>query len=261
MKRKSPIRHIVHAHKRLGRSVKEFFRGHGQKKVSRKGGRPPLQPYVTRRKKLIIKPKLRMYPKTKYSVQAYLEKGTGFADVSIVPHVNKINRIGFETIASCSGLRKDHYGKDEGAYLSVMLPESVVTSDISGDIHDIDPSNVKDRVYVKSLVDAGHKAGWNAELAKYMMFVPTVAFSLPETMSWKMDLVAKVHPEVVKANRNIDFVQSGRHTTKEFLDAVHKRNKIQDDIYKRYGGRKRTDAEKLRYWNKLVKELSKVKSK
>ena len=262
MTRKSPIRHKVHAHKRLGQPVKEFFRGKGQKKISRNPWRPLLQPYVTKRKKLIVKPKLKMYPENKYSIQAYLEKGTGFADMSIVSHVNKINRIGFETIASCSGLRKDHYGKYEGAYLSIALPESVVIPDIGGDIHDIDLRNVKDRAYVNSLIDAGHEAGWNAELSKYMMFVPTIRFSLPETMSWKMDLIAKKHPEVVKANQDIDLVQNLRkHTTEEFLDAIHKRNKIQEDVYKRYGGRKRTDTEKLQLWNKLVKELAKVKPK
>ena len=257
--RKSPIRHRVHAHKRLGRPVKEFFRGHGQKKISGKRGRPSSQSYVIKRKKLIIKPKLRMFPKNEHSVQAYLEKGTGFVDVSIVPHVNKINGMGFETVASCSGLRKDHYGRDAGSYLSIELPRSVVTSDILKD--EVDPKNIKNKAYVNTLINTGHKAGWNAELAKYMLIAPIIRFSLPETMSWKMDLVAKAHPEVVKANRNIDFVQSGRHTTKEFLDAVHKRNKIQEDIYKRYGGRKRTDAEKLRLWDKLVNELSKVKPK
>lgn len=258
--RKSPIRHRVHAHKRLGRPVKEYFRGKGQKKISRNPWRPSLQSYATKRKKLIVKPKLRMYPKDKHSVQAYLEKGTGFADVSIVPHVNKINRVGFETIASCSGLRKDHYGVDAGAYLSIELPRSVVTPDILKD--EVDPKNIKDKAYVNTLINTGHKAGWNAHLGKYMLIAPVIRFSLPRTRSWKMDLVAKAHPELIKANRDIDLVQSRPgHTTKEFLDAVDKRNKIQEDIYKRYGGRKRTDTEKLRLWDKLVKELSKVKPK
>lgn len=57
MKRKSPIRHKVRSHKRLGKPIKEFFRGKGQKKISRKRGRPSLQPYVTGRERLKVKSK------------------------------------------------------------------------------------------------------------------------------------------------------------------------------------------------------------
>lgn len=236
--RKSPIRHRVKSHTRKNRPVRSYMRGHGKQK-------------------LVIRRKLRLKPTKDPSIQAYLER-EGFADVSIVPYINHINRMGFKTIASCSGMRKDHPGEEPTlAYVSIVLPENVAVSDLGGDIFEVAPRNVKDWSYVKRLIKAGHRANWNAELGKYLMFLPTVGFTIPMTDTVGMDAVVKANPVYVKAEEELDAVPS--HDTKKFLEVLHKRDRIHEKIWKEHGARQKTDAEIDGAWRKLVQSLSEVK--
>lgn len=204
------------------------------------------------------KPKLVIRKDIKESRQANLVRG-GFADVGIVRYVNKINEMGFETVASCSGLGEDHYGRSTGSYLSIVLPEDVVEPHMTGDLFELTPSKIKKPSYIKKLIKAGHEANWNAEAGKNMMFLPTVRFSMPTTKSVGMDAVMNANPDLVKAQNKVDrLLKDPSHTTDEFLKAIHERNAIKEEISKRYGGRDRSDAEKKQAWNRLVKSLEKV---
>ncbi|WCK57588.1 hypothetical protein PP175_26345 (plasmid) [Aneurinibacillus sp. Ricciae_BoGa-3] len=52
-------------------------------------------------------------------------EGVGLIDISIAPFVEKLNREGFTTLASCSGLMHDHtiWTKREDGYLSFLYEE------------------------------------------------------------------------------------------------------------------------------------------
>lgn len=191
----------------------------------------------------------------KESVQADLQKG-GFADASIVSHINRINEVGFETIASCSGMRKDHHGEYGGAYLSVVLPESVVEPHIFG-VHDVHPSKVKDWGYIKRLIKAGHEANWNAELSKYMMVQPVITFYMPETETVGMDAVAKATPELKRAEEKLSGLVGS--DSELFLKALHKRDRIRKRVFKEHGARERSDEEIDSAWKRLVKSLIRVR--
>ena len=213
----------------------------------------------TRRQKGVrfqSKPRITKHIRTdiKESTQVDLAK-SGFADFSIVSYVNRINRAGYQTIASCSGLRRDHHGQSAGAYLSVELPENVVRADLGGDTHEIDARNILNADYVYDLVDAGRRAGWKAELSKYMMAIGTVRFTIPDTGSVARDSMAENDLEWKAAEKAVQEAKSGPGLTEDFLKKLDERDAVRKRVLKRYGAYEKSDAEVLQWWKRLTNSL------
>lgn len=86
-----------------------------------------------------------------------------YADWSIVGHIDKINAMGFDTLASCSSMRKDH-NKDHSShkpdseldsYVTILLPKSVAS---------YEDGKIKDWDYLDKLATASNSAGWEFQL-------------------------------------------------------------------------------------------------
>jgi len=183
-------------------------------------------------------------------------KAGGFADVSIVGYIDEINAMGYKTAASCSGMRRDHHGHEESPYLSIELPEDVVTPGFGRTPHDVFPSQIKNRAYVDSLIRAGELVNWISELSLYMLFIPTVHYDLPKTGSIENDRSAENEPNVIQAQKELDAVMGATHTTEEFMEKLDKRDKIREEAYQKYGGRKSwSDEEMDQMWRNLVSSI------
>lgn len=183
-------------------------------------------------------------------------KAGGFADVSIVGYIDEINAMGYKTVASCSGMRRDHHGHEESPYLSIELPEDVVTPGFGRTAHDVFPSQIKNRAYVDSLIRAGELVNWTSELSLYMLIVPTVHYDLPKTGSIENDRRAESEPSVVQAQRELDAVMGAGHTVEEFMEKLDQRDRIREAAYQKYGGRKSwTDEEIDQMWRSLVASI------
>lgn len=80
--------------------------------------------------------------------------GGGFCDTSIVPFIERINRVGFRTIESCSGLRSEHIGKHAndinkgfGGFLSVKNNDSRILSLGKGTVWEVSVTPVNSEEY------------------------------------------------------------------------------------------------------------------
>jgi len=183
-------------------------------------------------------------------------KAGGFADVSIASYIDEINAMGYKTVASCSGMRRDHHGHEESPYLSIELPEDVVTPGFGRTPHDVFPSQIKNKAYVDSLIKAGELVNWLSELSLYMLMVPTVHYDLPKTGSIENDRRAENEPDVVQAQRELEAVMGESHTFKEFMTKLDRRDLIREEAYKKYGGRKSWSDEELdQMWRNLVASI------
>lgn len=134
-------------------------------------------------------------------------KSEGFADLSIIGYIDEINSIGFETLSSCSGMRRDHYGHEEGAYLSIELPENVVKHSpyvyffryVPGiGYRTLDESCILNHHYVDVLIEAGENANWLTEPSVYMLMFPDVRFGIPKTKSVASDKRVIADPRLCK---------------------------------------------------------------
>jgi len=193
--------------------------------------------------------------KEEYCISAPLRAG-GFADVSIVPYINELNSRGYKTVASCSGMRRDHFGHEEGAYLSVELPEYVVTPGWGKTPHEVFPSQIKNKSYVDQLIRAGESANWISELSLYMLFIPIIHYDLPKTGSVVNDKRAENEPNVIKAEQELATVMSERHTSEEFMEKLDARDRIRTEAYQKYGGIKSwSDDELDQMWRALVSSI------
>jgi len=190
-----------------------------------------------------------------FSISAPLKAG-GFADISIVGYINEINAMGYRTVASCSGMRRDHYGREESPYLSIELPEDVVTPGFGRTPHEVFPSQIKNRIYIDSLIRAGELVNWISELSLYMMFIPTVHYELPKTGSIENDRRAESEPSVIQAQRDLEDVMGRGHTSEEFMEKLDKRDRIREIAYQKYGGIKSwSDEEMDQLWRNLVASI------
>jgi len=244
----------------MGEWVESFERGKGARQRQ------------TRRRVVGEGQELVPYPTDDPSIQAYLRGSEGsFADRNIVKYINRMNDVGIETIASCSGMRRDHekemtYTRGEGAtgsYLSVVLPEEVAEHGFTGGIFSIPEYTVKNRPYIDALLEVGRKAGWLAEESRYLMSVPVIHYSIPVTGSIEGDRKALEFPTVVIAQANVSKIMADpRHSGQEFLDAIDVRDGMWKKAYARYGGDKpKSDNDIDKYWKKLTKELEQVAPK
>ena len=211
---------------------------------------------VRRNLSLLIGQRLTLRQETEIDgISAPLKAG-GFADVSIVGYINEINAMGYKTVASCSGMRRDHHGHEESPYLSIELPEDVVTPGFGRTAHDVFPWQIKNRAYVDSLIRAGELANWVSELELYMLFIPTVHYELPKTGSIENDRRAESEPTVVQAQRELEEVMGRGHTYEEFMEKLDRRDAIREQAYKKYGGIKSwSDEEMDQMWRNLVTSI------
>lgn len=184
-------------------------------------------------------------------------KAGGFADKGIVPIIDLLNAKGCPTVASCSGLRVDHYGHEEGAYLSVEMPEHVVRPNAWGSIFDVEPEDVLKPDVVHCFINAGGRANWRSELSKYLTFIPTVHYSLPKTKFVQTDKDAEAEPNVVAAEKELERVMNGLHTNSEFFTALDKRDVLKEKAYKRHGQEAGywTDERVHKAWERLQTEV------
>lgn len=185
----------------------------------------------------------------------------GFADQSIVPFIDRLNAKGCPTVASCSGLKVDHHGKREGAYLSAEMPNHVVKGGFDLYSDELDPRRVKKPEVVKCFLDAGDRANWLSELGLYLLMVPVVRYALPETKTIENDRKAKSQPEVVAAEKELDRVMGHEHSFEEFMTVLKARDKVLDAAYDRYGRKSYTDQNILDAWGKLEAEVAKCCSR
>lgn len=185
-------------------------------------------------------------------------KSHGFADRGIIPIINEINDAGIETYASCSGLTSDHHGRSEGSYLSIVIPESKYDKDKIGrdSIFDLPEDAVKDKAWVRRMIAAGRRAGWNTEKGKYLVFFPDISFHLPITGSVEKDDRIKRDKRLVALNEKLHAVLGD---TGEFIPLLAKRDAYESKLTDRYGMMRYNDAEKMRRWNSLRDELVKFK--
>ena len=190
-------------------------------------------------------------------------KTEGFADKGIVSYINRINAVGFKTVASCSGLRRDHSMyvhdltyKGDQTYLSVEMPEDVVQPGFSSSIHDVEPSRIKKPEYVQRVINAVHRANWNAHLSLYLMFDPTVHMSPPKTHFVQTDWDAEHEPSVIAAQEKLDKTMSSEHGMDEFNKALDERDRVREQAYIRHGGFvNRSDEDLDKAWKRLTIEL------
>jgi len=182
----------------------------------------------------------------------------GFADQSIVKYVEEINSFGFPTLASCSGMRRDHHGVSESAYLSIELPEKVAPSTpyvyfvhyVAGKgWSSIDEHSIKDWNYINILVNAGTKADWLAHPSVYMLMFPDVRFYIPRTDSVQTENRVISDPRLVAANLELEKSHGGNH--KEWKLALDRRDAIEQDLFKQYVY-DWSDEEKDQAWQTLV---------
>jgi hypothetical protein len=185
-------------------------------------------------------------------------KSGGFADLGIIPIIDDLNAKGCPTVASCSGLKSDHYGHKEGAYMSVEMPDHVVRADAGGHIFDVDPRNVLKPSVVQCFINAGGRANWRSKLTKYMTFIPTVSFHLPHTKFVQTDKDAESEPDLVAAEDELDSVMKRRHSMDEFFTALHKRDGLKEKAYIKHGKDPSywTDERVAIAWAKLQKEVA-----
>jgi len=200
-----------------------------------------------------------------------------FVDYSIVDSISRINKAGYETVASCSGMERDHIINHETgenvytgnfAYLSIELPENVAQHGSVGGVFDVPSETIRDIGYINKILGAAYRAGWKAELSRYLFVIPTVRLSLPKTRSLNSDEDLFNEPEYVKAQKKIDDIikrdeeaMRGRGTSssaKTFLDAIEERDEVQQRLYKLYDVRRWSDSEILEAWDRLATELEVV---
>ena len=182
-------------------------------------------------------------------------------DKGIYSYIKKINSSGFETIASCSGLKLDHYGRKEGAYLSIVCPKNKVSSEgllLQDDPFLIPSKNILDKEWVDNMVQVGFKSGWLTELSTYLMMIPVIGYRLPKTKSIGIDLAIQNNPKLISAQQKIDKVMGAK--TDVFLDALHERDKIKKELYSKHDTNW-TDEEIKQRWEKLTSALSKTNPK
>lgn len=235
-------------HTRKGKQVQSYIRGKGVKQTKLANPTPMVKRAGT------------PYPKNKYSKQVYLSEG-GMVDKGIYPYIEKINVSGFGTVASCSGLKADHYGRKEGAYLSVEIPEDKVTSEgllLQDDPFYVPKKNILDKEWVDNMIQAGLNSGWLAKLSVYMMIKPVIRYSLPVTKHIGADLAIQNNPKVISAQQEIDRATGGKPDI--FLAAIHKRDAIKKELYSKYDTNW-TDKEIKERWNTLTITLSKLNPK
>jgi len=185
----------------------------------------------------------------------------GDVDASIGTHISSINKSGFETMASCSGMTKDHRCKaitpGLSSYVSVGIPEEKIDrSKIGADIIDLPLESVKDKAYLGRLQEAGEKAGWEAKTNKFMIGTPVVRFNLPETGDVKLDKKIESSPDWMIADKDVEMA---RIDNDDWRKKLEQRERVRSKLYKIHaGGLKRySDEETKERWDKLVKELRK----
>lgn len=202
------------------------------------------------------------------------ESEGSFVDYSIVDFISRINRAGYETIASCSGMERDHiinYKTGENvytsnyAYLSIELPENVAQHGSVGEVFDVPSETIHDIEYINKILGAAYRAGWKADLSRYLFLIPTVRLELPKTHNIASDEDLFNESEYEKAQKKIDDIMKkdeeamrGRGTSssaKTFLDAIEERDEIRQRLYKLYDVRRWSDSEILEAWDRLVTEL------
>jgi len=184
-------------------------------------------------------------------------KAGGLADQGIVPIIDALNAEGCPTVASCSGLRSDHYGHEESAYLSTEMPNHVVQGGFGKTPHEVYPENIKKPEVVKCFLDAGKKANWHSELDLYMLMTPTTHFSLPRTKSVKTDELAEARPEVIAAEKKLDAVMGTSYSFQEFNNALKERDRVREAAYASFGLEDWTDGKIRAAWDNLQREVGK----
>jgi len=107
-------------------------------------------------------------------------------DSSIADHIKRINEAGLFTLASCSGLDRDHIRSEElSAYLTIRVGEKVV---IEGGYFNIPPGHEGvDWELVKKLEDVGKKSGWTTNVHTFYRWTPAVSFYIPHMGTIKND--------------------------------------------------------------------------
>jgi len=125
-----------------------------------------------------------------------------FCDEGIAEPLKNINKQGHVTLASCSGMVKDH-GKKQGTYIHFDIGHEIA---ITGHPFDF-PYDIGDEVnnYAQCLEEAMEDNGFITNRTKYLLSIPVVdgSFHAP---TGPLDI-----PE--------------KHTTDEFLKAVDERDK------------------------------------
>ena len=118
----------------------------------------------------VLKTRIRtIYPKT-----GNLKAAEGFADKSIVKYIDRINRAGYTTCSSCSGVRADHDPKISARWespcgqLVLRIPENRCGK-----------NGTPDPKYVKEMIELGNGAGWEAEEDTYLRTFPTIYYCSP----------------------------------------------------------------------------------
>jgi hypothetical protein len=203
------------------------------------------------------------YPKNEFSEQVYLGNKGSMVDKGIYYYIKKINASGFETIASCSGLKSDHYGRKERAYLDIMCPENKVDAKgllLQEDIFNVPKQNILDKEWADNMVQVGMNSGWLAEVSTYMMVVPTISYRLPVTKSIGTDLAIENNLRIVVANKEIKANMHGCGTSEAFLKAVDKRNAIKEELFSKHDTAW-SDEEIKQRWERLTTALSKTNPK
>jgi len=190
-------------------------------------------------------------------------KAEGFADLSIVKYIDEINRMGFGTLASCSGMRRDHHGHPETAYLSVELPEKVATQGSCAYFFQyipgvgyttLDQYAIKDQHYIDVLIEAGEKANWVTKTGTYFLVLPDVRFSIPETGSVANDKRVAADPRLTELNIALEDAKGNLHPD-EWLALLEKRDKWQNQLYEKMGKIDRSDSDIDYAWQDLVRSL------
>jgi hypothetical protein len=187
-------------------------------------------------------------------------------DKSVRIPMKRINKAGFETIACCSGLKKEHKGVAEGAYVSIEIPESIAPFGFSRGPRNkfsttTTTKDVKDYAPIKKLIQAGEEAGWKGQLSRYLFTVPTVSFYLPKAKDVQTERLIDSHPKYIEATRAL---YEERHTGKDFLKnknfdkKLEKRDKLYDALLKKYGKSHWTDERRKKAWEKLTSTLEKL---
>ena len=153
-------------------------------------------------------------------------------DKGIEDFIKKVNSMGLETVASCSGLREDHHGEKRTAYVCFRVGEDV-EPDFKKPLS-FPPSRASP--FAHRLANAIEDAGWDAVFMKFMLTTPVVCAYIKEPVNYAYKIYGKVTRD--------DLTYNERKTIEE-IEACNKKidEALTDDVMKRK-------------WKQLEKELT-----
>jgi hypothetical protein len=204
-------------------------------------------------------------------IASNLREKDSFADYGARFAIDELNRAGFKTITSCSGLLCDHpYDRrrryhspgSPSTYVAIIMPKRVVDHrmgrGLSG-LFEVNKEAIKDPDYYLDIAKRAEKIGWSAsgrggkriELGR-TFGIPTLSLQLPITKSAATDRKLFGNPQYVAAAKKVDIHSSRETFDKDLKERDDLEEKLLHDKMKTY-----TDAEIRDRWRALAREFGK----